>query len=86
MPIVSIFFGIIIRMYFAEHGAPHFHAEFQGQQGKFGFDGRMTVGNIQSRTALRLIGEWADLHRKELDDNWENLKAGRPIDRIPPLE
>jgi hypothetical protein len=46
----------------------------------------MTMGNIRSKTALRLIGEWADLHRKELEANWENLKAGRPIDRIPPLE
>ncbi len=73
-------------MYYAEHGAPHFHAEYQGQQGKFGFDGHMTVGNIQSRTALRLIGEWANQHRTELETNWENLKVGRPIDRIPPLE
>jgi hypothetical protein len=73
-------------MFYAEHGAPHFHAEYQGQQGKFGFDGVMTVGNIQSRTALRLIGEWAGQHKKELEKNWENLKGGRPIERIPPLE
>ncbi len=73
-------------MFYAEHGSPHFHAEYQGQQGKFGFDGRMTVGNMQSRTALRLIAEWATLHRTELETNWDNMKAGRPIDRIPPLE
>jgi hypothetical protein len=86
VPIVSVFFGIIIRMYYAEHGNTHFHAEYQGQQGKFGFDGEMTVGNIQSKTALRLIREWAGLHREALENNWENLRAGRPIDRIPPLE
>ena len=86
MPIVSIFFGIVIRMFYAEHGAPHFHAEHQGQQGKFGFNGEMTVGNMTSRTALRLIAEWSMLHRSELETNWENLKAGRPIERIPPLE
>jgi hypothetical protein len=46
----------------------------------------MTIGNIQSRTALRLIREWAVLHRAELQANWERMKAGRPLSRIAPLE
>jgi len=32
MPIISTFFGIIIRMYFGDHNPPHFHAEFQGEK------------------------------------------------------
>jgi hypothetical protein len=55
VPIISVFFGIIIRMYYKEHEPGHFHAEHQGQHGKFDFSGEMTIGNIQSRTALRLI-------------------------------
>ncbi len=86
MPIISVFFGIVIRMFYKEHEPAHFHAEYQGQQGKFDLDGEMIVGNIQSRTALRLIREWASLHRRELDANWENMKAGRPLERIAPLE
>jgi len=66
VPIISVFFGIIIRMYYKEHEPGHFHAEHQGQQGTFDFSGEMTVGNIQSRTALRLIREWAVLHQAEL--------------------
>lgn len=58
----------------------------QGQQGKFDLDGEMTVGNIRSRTALRLIREWASAHRGELEANWEKMKAGRPLERIEPLE
>jgi len=46
----------------------------------------MLVGNIQSKTALRLIREWAGLHRSELEANWENMKVGRPLERIEPLE
>jgi hypothetical protein len=57
MPIIAAFFGIIIRMFYREHEPGHFHAEHQGQQGKFDFDGNMMVGNIRSRTALRLIRE-----------------------------
>ncbi len=33
MPIIARFYGILIKMYFREHGGPHFHAlygEFNG--------------------------------------------------------
>ena len=86
MPIIAVFFGIIIRMFYKEHEPAHFHAEHQGQQGKFDFGGKMLVGDIQSRTALRLIREWAVLHRAALEVNWGNMKEGKPLDRIPPLE
>jgi hypothetical protein len=86
VPIISAFFGILIRMFYKEHQPVHFHAEYQGQQGKFDLDGKMIVGNIRSRTALRLIREWACLHRRELEANWENMKVGRPLERIEPLQ
>jgi len=33
MPIIARFYGILIKMYFKEHGVPHFHSiygEFDG--------------------------------------------------------
>ena len=86
MPIISIFFGIVVRMYYKEHEPAHFHAEHQGQDGKFDFSGKMIAGGIQSKTALRLIREWAELHRAELEANWARMKAGQPLDKIAPLE
>jgi hypothetical protein len=86
MPIISMFFGIVIRMFYNDHEPRHFHAEYQGQRGKFDLDGNMVVGNVHSRTALRLIKEWASLHRREIEANWEHMKAGRTLERIPPLE
>lgn len=86
MLIISVFFGIVIRMFYKEHEPGHFHAEYQGQQAKFDFEGEMIAGNIQSGTALRLVREWASLHRLELEANWQNMRAGRPLDRIAPLE
>lgn len=76
MPIVSMFFGIVIRMFYNDHEPPHFHAEYQGQRGKFDLDGEMMVGNLQSRTALRLIMEWALLHQAEISA-WQRIKAVR---------
>ena len=86
MPVIAIFFGIIVRMYYKEHEPKPFHAEHQSQQGKFDFDGKMIVGNITSANALKLIRQWAQLHRAALDANWDNIVAGKPLDRIPPLE
>ncbi len=86
MPIISTFFGIVIRMFYREHEPPHFHAEHQGQQAKYSFDGEIIAGYIGSRTARALIGRWAVSHRRELETNWEKMKAGRALDRIEPLE
>lgn len=86
MPVISTFFGIVVRMYYQEHGVPHFHAEYQGQQATFRMDGEILAGAIGSRTALRLIREWSLAHGDELRANWEKARAGEPLDRIPPLD
>ncbi|MBI2213038.1 MAG: DUF4160 domain-containing protein [Acidobacteria bacterium] len=74
MPIVSTFFGIVIRMYFDDHGVPHFHADYQGEQASFDFSGRLIAGGIRSKTARKLIREWERLRASELSENWELAK------------
>lgn len=86
MPAISIFFGIVIRMYYNDHRPPHFHAEYQGQKGVFDFSGRQYAGNITSKVALRLIKEWATRHRHELMVNWKKCEARKPLNLIEPLE
>jgi hypothetical protein len=86
MPFVSMFFGIIIRMFFNEHHPPHFHAEYQGTEGIFNFDGEMLQGNIKSVTALRLIREWANLRKSDLEENWKNITGKLGINKIEPLQ
>jgi hypothetical protein len=86
MPIIPTFFGIVIRMFYKEHEPPHFHAEHQGQQAKCNFDGEIVGGYIRPRTARALIRRWAVGHCRELEMNGEKMKAGRPLDRIEPLE
>jgi len=85
MPYVSMFFGIIIRMFYSEHNPPHFHAEYQGSEGIFNFEGEMLQGNIKSNTALKLIKEWAVLRNKELEENWKNITDKAAINKIEPL-
>jgi hypothetical protein len=40
MPTISMFFGIIIRMYFApgEHNPPHFHAYYNEYKASFSLE------------------------------------------------
>ena len=86
MPELSRFFGIIIRMFFEEHNPPHIHAEHQGNKAVFDLDGNITRGNIKSRTAIRLVREWIDLHVTELKVDWELAQAGQEIKKIDPLD
>jgi hypothetical protein len=86
VPIISTFFGIVVRMYYHEHEPAHFHAEYQGQQAAFLLTGEVLAGEIVAGTARRLIREWAAEHRNELEANWARMKAGQALERIRPLE
>jgi len=86
VPYVSMFFGIIIRMFFSEHNPPHFHAEYQGTEGTFNFEGKMLQGNIKSDIALRLIKKWAVLRKDALEENWKNISEKVGINKIEPLQ
>jgi hypothetical protein len=86
MPILSMFFGIIIRMYYDDHDPAHFHAEHQGRKAVFDFRGNILKGDLRSRTATKLVREWADLHASDLLEDWELAKQSKELKKIPPLD
>ncbi len=86
MPEISRFFGIIIRMFYDEHNPPHLHVEYQGNKAVFDFQGNLTMGGLNSRTATKLVREWVDFHRSELDEDWNLARAGKEIKKIAPLD
>jgi len=85
MPIISAFFGIVIRMYYKEHEPPHFHAEHSGHKATFDFNGELIAGEIRSRRAREQIRTWAQQHSVELATNWGRMKAGQSLEAIKPL-
>jgi hypothetical protein len=85
MPEISRFFGIVIAMYYTEHGRPHFHAEYGGVRASIEIGTGLIRGDIAAR-AQRLVLEWAGLHRRELLENWERAREGQPLNPIAPLE
>ena len=86
MPEISRFFGIIIRMYYNDHDPPHVHAEYQGEKMLLDFSGNIIRGGLKSRTAIRLVREWIDLHGSELEYSWNCAREGKEINRIEPLK
>lgn len=85
MPKISYFYGIIIRMYYSDHNPPHFHAEYGAFNALIGIkDFALLEGQLPSK-ALALIIEWASLHQKELEENWQRMKEGKTLKQIEPL-
>ena len=85
LPTVSVFYGIVIAMFFDEHPPPHFHARYSGHRARVAIaDGRVLDGDLPPRVA-RLVREWAELRRAELEANWARVEAGESLERIEPL-
>jgi hypothetical protein len=86
MPEISRFLGIVIAIYWKEHGVPHFHAKYGSHRASFGIaDLRLLEGGLPPRVT-GLVLEWAALHRDELMQDWELAMAKRSLKPIAPLE
>ena len=84
MPVISSFFGIIIRMNFSEHNPPHLHAEYQGNNAVFNFDGEITEGTMPNKQK-KLIVAWIEIHKDELIANWQLIQNKEDYFKIDPL-
>lgn len=54
MPVLSIFFGIIITMNFDDHNPPHFHARYGEYKATFTLNGDLLQGDLPKKQ-LRLV-------------------------------
>ena len=85
MPEISRFLGIVIGMFYREHGPPHFHAAYGDAQAIVHIETGHMIGNLPPRVR-RLVLDWVHLHRVELLRNWELARVRQLPERIPPLE
>ena len=85
MPIICMFYGIIIKMYSNDHNPPHFHAEYQGHRAVFDLDGNIMKGNLPDQQT-RIVCAWCTIHRDELIADWEIAHSQEgAIFKIDPL-
>ena len=82
MPIVARFYGILIKMYFKEHGSPHFHALYAEYNGVFDIESlEMIEGDLPNR-AQKLVKEWAEMYHDDLNEMWKT----QAFKKLPGLE
>ncbi len=71
MPVITRFYGIIIKMYFNDHTPPHFHAIYNEYNGIFDLNSlELIEGDLPSK-AVSLVKEWAEEYKEELLKIWE---------------
>jgi hypothetical protein len=89
MPTISMFFGILVSIFYEDnqqHHTPHIHARYQGEKASIAIDdGRLLAGDFPPRQ-LRMVQVWIDIHRDELMADWELAVAGDEPFRIAPLQ
>jgi len=88
MPTLSMFFGIIIRMYYApkEHLPAHIHAYFHDYKASVKIlDGEIINGTLPSRQ-LKFVLAWIEIHKDELLANWELCQNGEKPFKVEPLK
>ena len=82
MPVIARFYGILIKMYFREHGVPHFHAIYGEFNGVFEVTTlEMIEGDLPQR-AVRMVRDWAEQYKDELRRMWET----QDYKKLPGLE
>ena len=84
MPVISRFYGIVIRMYFLqkEHNPPHIHAIYNDDMAAIDFLTGTVLDGYLPPKALALVQEWITVHRDELKEVWEtqNFKTIAPLE------
>ena len=86
MPTISMFFGILVRMYLLDdkqHNLPHIHVVYAEAAISI-LDGEVLGGELP-RKQLKLVQAWIEIHAEELIADWSLAVSGQPPYKIEPL-
>lgn len=88
MPTISMFYGIVVRMYFApgEHSPPHFHVYYNEYKASVDIRTCEIIEGNLPRKQQKLTLAWAELHQEELMADWNLVMNGENPFRIQPLQ
>jgi hypothetical protein len=89
MAIISMFYGIIISMYYLDnkqHNLPHIHVKYQDEEAVVSIkEGILLEGTIKNNK-MKLVQAWIEIHNDELMADWELAIKGEAIFKIDPLK
>jgi hypothetical protein len=89
MPVISMFYGIIIRMFYfdnQQHHVPHIHIEFAEFNAVVSIiDSEILAGDFP-KEKLKLVLAWIEIHKDELLADWKLAIEGQTIFKIEALK
>lgn len=90
MPELSRFYGIVIALFYKDHGTPHIHA-YGGNRRRPDWTVKLAIGDghlidgFAPPAALKLVRQWMTNHEPELLEAWRTANSGHRPARIAPL-
>jgi desulfoferrodoxin (superoxide reductase-like protein) len=89
MAIISMFYGLIVSMYYLDnkkHHLPHIHVKYQDQEAVFSIEsGEILEGELPPNKR-KLVEAWIEIHKEDLFANWSLAIAGQTLFTIEPLK
>jgi len=88
MPIISMFYGIIVYMYALDnrqHHQAHIHVEYQGAEAVIAIPSGEILAGEMPTNKMKLLQAWIEIHHEELLADWAIAIKGGEIFRIEPL-
>ena len=85
MPVLSMFYGIIISMFYKDHNPPHIHIQYAEYNAIVDFNGDILEGELPGKQR-KLMEAWIVLHQDELYANWQLAKDKQTLFKIDPLK
>jgi hypothetical protein len=86
MPVISAFFGIIIRIYYSDHNPPHFHAQYGDHEVIIEIkSGRVLKGKLPTRLQY-FLELWRRKNADEIMEAWDSAQHFKVPKRVKPLE
>ncbi|WP_159084408.1 DUF4160 domain-containing protein [Dongshaea marina] len=86
MTTISIFYGIVIAMYWREHQPPHFYATYEEDEILVDILTLTVLEGKLPKRAEKMVLEWASKYRKELLGNWALCEKEQLPRKIAPLD
>ena len=86
MPVISKFYGIVIRMLVIRPFVAHFHAIYGDTELVVAVNPVRIIQGDAPRRVRDMVLEWAVKHQRELLEAWDCLSAAQPPKPIEPLQ
>lgn len=86
MPTISMFYGILIQMFFDDHAPPHFHAKYGSDKAIIDIKKLEVIKGKLPRRAEQLALDWAEINQKALLEDWELCQNKKQPKAILPLK